>query len=172
MATLPRPVVIQGTGRRAELSLDDLRFLAKLEGRPLPRGQALVDLVGLSSSAAYRRIRELKRRGALAFAASVRPSKACECVTYLKVDWAKAGTGRLLEDAIARDPAIVSASRITGSHDYRLVTRHPDFRNAEDWGRRMSAHPMVSNRLTRFCSTVFETSNYAAAILGPDKATP
>lgn len=153
------------------LSLDDLRFLAKLEGKPLPRGQALVDLLGVSPSAAYRRIRGLRRRGALAFGALVKPSaEACECVTYLKVDWAEAGSGQALERLIARDPEIVTASRITGSYDYRLVSRHRDLRSANDWGRRISAHPVVSNRVTRFCTTVFETSNYAAALLGSDPA--
>ncbi|MEO8115854.1 MAG: hypothetical protein ABI655_15805, partial [Phenylobacterium sp.] len=78
---------------------------------------------------------------------------------------------QFLDEFIANDPEIVSASRIAGNYDYRIVSKHLDFRSANEWAARMSSHPMVSNIQMKFCATVFDRSNYAAAILGSDDAS-
>jgi DNA-binding Lrp family transcriptional regulator len=153
----------------AGLSLDDLRILAKLEGKPLPRGQALAAALGASPSVAWRRVRNLRRLGALSLVSPVglRPGM-CECVTYLKVDWVHGNSLDPLDSWIANDPAILTAARVTGRYDYRLSSRHQDIGSADDWSRGLLSRPKVAEVLTQFCSTVFNRPTFAAAILGTD----
>jgi DNA-binding Lrp family transcriptional regulator len=153
--------------RPVDLSLDELRVLARLEGKPLPRGPDLADVLGLSPNAAWRRIRDLRRRGVLAFVSPVRlPEGMCECVTYLKINGAHVGSLDRLDEWIAADPATTAAATVTGVYDYRLVSMHRDLRSANDWSRRLEARPEVAEVRTSFCSILFERHAYAAAILG------
>lgn len=153
----------------AEVSSDDLQALVKLEGRTLPRGQALADLLEVSHSSAWRTVRRLKRAGALGSVAAVRlRPETCECVTYLRMDWTHTAGVPGIEDRIAHDPAIVAAARVTGGYDYRLQSVHADYRLANAWSRELQAHPHVARILTKFCRTIFDRPRYAAAILGSD----
>ena len=157
--------------RPAGLSLDELRVLAKLEGRPLPRGPGLAEALGLSPNAAWRRVRDLKRLGAMAFVSPVRlPPGTCACVTYLKINGAHTGSLDLLDEWIAADPATTAAARVTGTYDYRLNSAHRDLRSANDWSRSLEARPEVAEVRTRFCDILFERHAYAAAILGTGSA--
>lgn len=152
-----------------------LRMLAKLEGKTLPRGQALADALGISPSAAWDLIRDLRKRGVLGLVSVVSDHRPlCECVTYLKVDWTQNKDLREFDDWLARDPEIFVAARIAGNYDYRLRSGHRDFRRANDWSRSLEADPRISKVWTRFCTTVFDRPNYAAAILGdaPDAGEP
>jgi hypothetical protein len=125
----------------------------------------------MSPNAAWRRVRDLKRLGALGFVSPLKlPSGTCECVTYLKINGAHAGSLDLLDDWIATDPATTAAARVTGTYDYRLSSTHRDFRSASDWSRGLEARPEVAEVLTRFCDILFERHAYAAAILGTDSA--
>ncbi len=63
--------------RPVALSRDELQVLARLEGKPLPRGSDLAAALGLSPNAAWRRIRELRRRGVLDFVSPVKLPAAC-----------------------------------------------------------------------------------------------
>lgn len=144
-------------------------MLAKLEGKTLPRGQALADALGVSSTAAWELIRDLRRRGVLDLVSVVSDRRPqCECVTYLKVDWAERFDLHAFDAWLADDPEIFVAVRIAGNYDYRLRSRHWDVRRANDWSRGLAADPRVSKVWTRFCTTLFDRPNYAAAILGSD----
>jgi len=151
----------------AAVTLDDLRVLARLEGRPLPRGQALADALGVSPATAWNHVRRLRRIGALTFVSLVklRPD-ACECITYLQLDAAGPGDLDALDRRLAADPVIMLASRVTGEFDYRIHSLHADCWSANDWSRSLEAAPRVSRISTRFSTTVFERPSYAAAILG------
>jgi len=152
------------------LSPDDLRIVAKLEGKPLPRGGALAEVLELSPAAASRLVRGLRRRGALGSVSLVGLAPGvCECLTYIKIDWLQGGAPQLLDDWIAKDPAIVDGARVTGNFDYRLMSRHRSFRAANDWSQGLMSRPKVSDVLTHFCTTKFDRPNYAAAILGTDE---
>lgn len=153
------------------LSLDELRMLARLEGRPLPRGPELADVLGVSPSAAWRRVHDLKRLGALSFVSPIKlPSGTCECVTYVKINGAHLGGLDLLDEWIATDPATIAAARVTGAYDYRLSSAHRDLRSASDWSRGLEARPEVAEVMTRFCDILFDRHAYAAAILGTGSA--
>ena len=144
-----------------------LRALAKLEGRTLPRGQALADALGLSPGAAWDLIRDLRRRGVLDLVSVIDDRRpVCECVTYLKVDWTRTPDLAAFDDWLAADPEILAAARIAGNYDYRLRSGHRDVRRANDWSRTLAADPRISKVWTRFCATVFERPRYAAALLG------
>lgn len=148
-------------------TLDDLRILARLEGKPLPRGQALADALGVSLVAAWGHIRRLKRLGALGLVSPVRlRPETCECITYLKIQGTRAGDLPSLDARLAADPMVTLASRIAGSFDYRLHSVHEDYRSANDWARSLESHPAVARISTRYCQTLFDTRHYAAAILG------
>ncbi|MET0272314.1 MAG: HTH domain-containing protein [Phenylobacterium sp.] len=158
------------TGRTAGpkgAALEDLKILAILEGRPLPRGQALADALGVSVIAAWSHIRRLKGLSLLAFVSPVkfRP-ETCECITYLKIQGTQAADLVALDARIAADPAVTVASRITGGFDYRLHSVHEDYRRANDWSRNLDSHPAVARISTRYCRTLFDRRSYAAAILG------
>jgi len=151
------------------LSPEDLRIVAKLEARPLLRGQALATALGMGPSLAWRRVRELRRRGVLNSATSITLRRdICECVTLLKVDWVDPGGLELLDSWIADDQAILTAARVTGPYDYRLRSRHLDIRSASDWSRSLLSRPKVAEVLTQFCTTLFDRPNFAAAILGTE----
>ncbi len=144
-------------------------MLARLEGRTLPRGQALADLLEVSHSSAWRTVRRLKRAGALGSVATVRLRPGtCECVTYLKMDWTQTAAMPAMENRIADDPAVVTAARVTGGYDYRLQSVHEDYRCANAWSRDLEAQPHITRVLTRFCRTIFDRPRYAAAILGSE----
>ncbi len=159
--------------RRADkpkgLSLEDLRVLAELEAKPLPRGRALSRALGVSAAVAWSRVRGLQRLGALSIVTLVNhQTRMCECVTYLRVDWVDPSSLDPLDNWILNDPAILSAARITGCYDYRLSSRHCDVRSANDWSRSLLSRPKVAEVLTKFCRTVSDRPNFAAAILGSD----
>lgn len=151
------------------LSTDELRMLAKLEGRPLPRGQVLADLLGVSPTTAWRLVRRLRRQGALRFVSTARlRPRTCQCITYLKVDWAGLRSLESLDDKLRRDPAIMTADRITGGCDYRLLSRHADYQSANAWTRDIESHPSVARAETRFCASMWDRPHYAAARLAAD----
>ncbi len=161
--------------RRAEgpggLPPGALRALAKLEGRTLPRGQALADALGLSPSAAWDLIRDLRQRGVLDLVSVVDDQRpVCECVTYLKVDWTRTPDLPAFDAWLAADPEILAAARIAGNWDYRLRSAHRDYRRANDWSRALEADPRITRVWTRFCATVFDRPHYAAALLGSSDA--
>jgi biotin operon repressor len=160
------------TRRRTRLATttpDDLWIVARLEGKPLLRGQALADALGLSPAAARAHVRRLKRLGVLAFVSSaqLRP-ETCECITYLQVGGTGPGDLESLDRRIAADPFILLASRLAGDFDCRLYSRHADYRTADAWSRSFEADPRISRISTRFSKTLFERPNYAAAILGTE----
>jgi hypothetical protein len=153
-----------------QLTASELRLLAKLEGRPLPRGPALEAALGVSAAAALRLVRKLRRAGLLAFAAVTRPAPgACACISYLQIDWSLT-TSQTLEDGFRRDPAICLADRILAAADYRLVSSHADHRAANSWIRGLRDTPGVARLTTRFCATVCDRPRFAAARLAADEA--
>jgi hypothetical protein len=135
----------------------------------MPRGQALADLLGVNPTAAWRLVRRLRRQGALRFmsAACVRPD-CCQCITWLKVDWAATDSPDALDTWLRADPAIMTADRVTGTSDYRLLSRHAHYRAANAWARDLAAHPSVSRAVTRFCASLEDRPNYAAARLAAE----
>jgi len=152
-----------------ELSREELVLLARLEGRPLPRGQALADLLGVSPTAAWRLVRRLRQQGALGFVSTARiRADACQCVTLLKVQWTQTSNLDALDAHLRADPAIVTADRVTGASDYRIVSRHADYQAANAWTRALAAHVNVAHAASRFCTTVYDRPNYAAARLAAD----
>lgn len=173
--TRPRPALVcVVAGRRRstpppELSHGELVMMSRLEGRPLPRGKALADLLGVSPTAAWRLVRRLRRQGVLGFVstARIRPD-ACDCITLLKVDWAHSANLDVLDAHLRADPAIVTADRVTGSSDYRLHSRHADYQAANAWARAIAAHPNVAHAASRFCTALYDRPNYAAARLAAD----
>jgi len=152
-----------------ELSREELFLLSRLEGRPLPRGQALADLLGVSPTAAWRLVRRLRRQGALGFVSTARlRADACQCVTLLKVDWRATSNLDALDAHLCADAAIVTADRVTGAADYRILSQHADYQRANAWTRALAAHPNVAHAVSRFCNTVYDRPNYAAARLAAD----
>ena len=154
----------------ADLTADELRALARLEGKPLPRGQELADALRLRPSAAWDFVRRLRKSGALRLVSPVRlPPGACECITYLRVDAVRPDALVALERQIVDDPLVTTAARITGRYDYRLFSRHADYRDAHAWSRALEVSPGVAQVVTRICETVIERPCMAAAILGSDE---
>lgn len=94
--------------------------------------------------------------------------ETCECVTYLKVDWIGGDGLQALDAWILDDPAILIGARVTGAYDYRLVSRHLDYRAANAWSRDLMFRPKVLRVLTQFCTTQFDRPNYAAAMRGTE----
>ena len=153
----------------ADLSADELRALARLEGNPLPRGQALADALQMRPSAAWDFVRRLRRSGALRLVSPVKlPLGACECITYLRIDAVRPDDLSELERRIADDPLVMTAAAITGRYDYRLFSRHSDYRSANAWSRALEVAPGVAQVVTRICERVLERPCVAAAILGSD----
>ncbi|THD81694.1 MAG: hypothetical protein E7812_02420 [Phenylobacterium sp.] len=111
----------------------------------------------------------LRQIGALRLVALLRlPPGICECVTYLKVGWADPDSLEALDAWILADAAITVAVRVTGAYDYRLSSRHADFRSATDWSRSLLLRPKVDKAVTQFCTVIADRPHYAAAILGAD----
>jgi hypothetical protein len=105
----------------------------------------------------------------LGFGASIRiAGEACECVSYLKIDWSRAGGVRSIDERLRSDPAILVADRVAGDADYRLFSRHADYRAANAWARELLSEAGVSQLTTRFCARVSRHSRYAAARLAAD----
>lgn len=155
----------------AALTHAELTLLARLEGEPLPRGQALAQTLGISPRAAWKLIVRLRRSGVLKFTSGVRlRAEACECVSDLKVDWSRLAEPEVLEAELRRDPAIVAADRVAGACDYRVASRHRDYRAAAAWDRRLAGLPGVAEVRTRFCGRVQERPRYAAIRLALEAA--
>jgi hypothetical protein len=153
------------------LTANELALLARLEGRPLPRGPALAAELGVRTSAALRIVRRLRRQGWLAFAAVARPAPgACVCISYLVVDWSRTA-GAALEARLQQDRAVLVADRILGAADYRLLSSHADHRAANAWMRDWRDAPGVARLTTKFCATVCDRPRYAAARLAADAAS-
>jgi hypothetical protein len=153
------------------LTAKELGLLARLEGRPLPRGAALAAVLGVSTTTALRIVRKLRRQGWLASAAVARPAPHdCACISYLLVDWSRA-TVETLEDRLRRDTAVLVADRVLGAIDYRLFSIHADHRAANTWMRDLRETPGVARLTTRFCATVCDRPRFAAARLAADEAS-
>jgi hypothetical protein len=84
----------------------------------------------------------------------------------MKVDWARLGDAEVLEAELRADPAIMTADRLAGACDYRLFSRHGDYRRAAAWDRRVATLPGVAQVRTRFCAAVREAPRFAAIRLG------
>jgi len=147
-------------------SAEELRLLSRLEGRPLPRGEALAALLGFDAAAARRFVTRFRALGVLRLTAVLQaPSGSCDCVTDLRIDWSRAGDPAALEQRMRLDPAILVADRMLGSSDYRLFSRHCDYRAANDWIRRFAADPAIGQMTTRFCTGLQGRPRHAAARL-------
>lgn len=147
------------------LTAAELQALARLEGRPLPRGRALEARLGLSPAAARRMIHRLRARGLLTITgAGPPPPGGCACVTYVHLDWTQA-RAEALEARFRDDPAVLIADRLLGPSDYRLFSRHADYRVASAWVRDLEAEPGVSRLGNRFCTLAWDRPHYAAARL-------
>jgi hypothetical protein len=154
------------------LTANELALLARLEGRPLPRGGALAAALGVSTSAARRILRKLRGQGWLAFAGVARPTAhGCACISYLAADWSRTAR-QTLEDRLRQDPAILVADRILGAADYRLFSSHGDHRAANAWARALSETPGVGRLTTKICANVCDRPRFAAARLAADAASP
>jgi DNA-binding Lrp family transcriptional regulator len=146
-----------------------LRRLAALEGKPLPRGRALADTLGMQPSAAWGFVRRMRRAGVLHLVSPVRlRSEVCDCITDVQVDTSNPAALDLFESRIAADPSVLVAARVTGNCDYRLFSRHRDYRSANDWSRSLEADPGVTRVRTRLCDVILDRSGVATAILGSD----
>ena len=151
-----------------QLTANELALLARLEGRPLPRGPALAAALGVPAGEALRLIRRLQRQGWLTLAALVRPPPAaCACITYLQVDWSRITADRL-EDRLRADPSILAADRVLGACDYRLLSTHADHRSAGVWLRALREEPGVARLATRYCARLCDRPRFAAARLAAD----
>ena len=149
--------------------MDELRVLTRLEGKPLPRGRDLAAILEMGPSAAWSFVRRLRRAGVLKLVSPVRPPRnACDCVTYLRVDAVRPEDLITLERRIADDPRVMDAALITGCYDYRLFSRHADYRAASAWSRSLEESRGVTKVMTRICRTFVERPGVAAAILGSD----
>ncbi|WP_372784613.1 hypothetical protein [Phenylobacterium sp.] len=149
-----------------------MRLLAKLEGRPLPRGEALAVLLGCDAAAARRFVTRFRERGVLRLADAVQaPPESCDCVSHVRIDWSRVSDQAALERRICMDPAILVADLILGNSDYRLFSRHRDFRAAHGWIRQLESDPAIGQMTTRFCAGLRARPNYAAARLArtPDE---
>lgn len=143
--------------------------MARLEGKPLPRARALAEALDMRPSAAWDFIRRMRRSGVLRLVSPVKlPPDACECITYLRVDAVRPDDLAALERRISADPLVMAAAAITGRYDYRLFSRHADYRSANAWSRDLEASLGVAQVVTRICETVIERPGMAAAILGSD----
>lgn len=151
------------------LTAEELRLLARLEGRPLPHGPLLEALSGVQAAATLRLLRRLRRQGWLVFGAVARAPVACACISFLQIDWSRA-SGEVLEDHFRRDPDILTADRILGASDYRLFSVHADHRAANAWTRALREEPGIARLNTRFCASVRDRPHYAAARLAADQA--
>jgi DNA-binding Lrp family transcriptional regulator len=141
--------------------------LAKLEGKPLPRGRALAEALDMRPSAAWDFVRRMRRSGALRLVSPIKaPPEACECISYLRIHAVRPDEIAALERRIAADPQVTVAAMITGSYDYRLFSRHSDYRSAHAWSRALAAAPGVAHIATRICERVIERPCVAAALLG------
>ena len=144
-------------------------MLALIEGRPLPRGQALADLLGLSQNAARALVRRLVKQGVLILADTVPANSiGVDCISYIEVDAVQAGNLEALDDYLRADPVIVVADRITGNFDYRLCSRHPDYRKANEWARGLASRADIARVLSQVCMSRREQLTYAAALLAAD----
>jgi DNA-binding Lrp family transcriptional regulator len=159
------------TRRPAEVhvSMDELRLLARLEGRPLPRGDDLAQVLGLKPAAAWKFVRRMRRAGVLRLVSPVRlRPDTCECITDVQVDATRPADLDALESRFSADLTVMCAARVTGVYDYRLISRHHDYKSANAWSRELEMQPGVMRLRTRMCETVRESWRLAAAILGSD----
>ena len=154
-----------------QLTPNALALLARLEGRPLPRGPALEAVLGVRAATALRLMHRLRRDGWLTFATVHRTSRGdCACISYLSIDWSLTGP-ETLEARFQVDPAILTADRILGAADYRLFSCHADHRAANAWVRELRETRGLARISTRFCATVCDRPRFAAARLAADEAS-
>jgi len=153
-----------------QLTATELALLARLEGRPLPRGPALEAELGIGAGPTLRLLRRLQRQGWLKFGAVARaPPDACACISYVQADWS-AASAVTLEDRFRDDSAILSADRILGASDYRLLSTHGDYRQASTWLRELREAPGVGRLTSKFCAAICDRPRFAAARLSADAA--
>ena len=147
-----------------------LALLARLEGAPLPSGEDLADLLGLSRKAAYGVLTRLRQSGVLRTIMVAQPGDwVCECVAYLRVWMTDKAALAALERRLARDPSVTVVAQISGVHDYRLEALHPDVTRAQAWFRNLLTDDAVAQGDLRFTRTVHKRFTTAAALLAGDQ---
>lgn len=153
------------------VSLDDLKFIARIEGRPRARGREIAAELGVSHTSAWRLITRLENKGAIRFETAVRRDfigGECECVAYLKARLADQGAIDDFEATMMADPRVRRMARIAGKQDYRLQAMHSEPASANAWFRSLLEHPAVLGGELSFIRLLIDRPTYAAAVLGSD----
>lgn len=157
--------------RRPVISLADLQFIARMEGRPKAKGREVAAALGVSRTSAWRLLNRLKAKGVIRFETAVRRDLinggcSCECVVYLKTRLSDQAMVSTFEAGLTGDVSVRSFARISGRYDYRIHAAHPDARAANNWYRTLLDGPAVNGGTLDFIRTVFDRPTNVAALLG------
>lgn len=119
---------------------------------------AVRQALGVSPAVLRQRLSLLKRLGVARTVAIFDPlatGRPVESVNLVRLRLHALGVLADFEAACAADPAIMRASRITGTHDYRLTAFHADLSAAAAWARALRDHTEVAAVDQRFVRTLF-----------------
>lgn len=150
---------------------DDLRIVALIEGRPMLKGRDLADMLGVSSTTAWRILTRLETLGIIRQDTATGrelAGGACECLAYLNAAWIDRAALEAFDRALETDHAIWSAVRIAGKFDYRVQAFHADVAAANAWFRRLLSRPAISGGKLVFLRTILDRPRFAAAVLGQE----
>ncbi|PVM84481.1 hypothetical protein DDF62_22385 [Caulobacter radicis] len=157
------------------ISDDDLRTIARIEGRPKMMTRTIAAALGVSVTTAWRLIARFRAEGMIRNVAAIRRDErggSVECVAYLDVITTRRAEIDAFEAALAVDPLVWSAVRITGPRDYRIQAFVPDLVSARVWYHALLSRPGVVNGELVIARTILERHCFAAAILGQEDRHP
>ncbi|USQ94207.1 Lrp/AsnC family transcriptional regulator [Caulobacter sp. RL271] len=144
----------------------DLAVMARLEGRPLPTVHELAEMLGVSSTTAFRIIARFKRNGMLKLIDRVvLPGDICHCVADLRTRLLTGLDLDRLEQRLREDPYVSAAAAVTGKHNYRVLAVHRDMAEANAWFKAMLTEPAVIDGALTFCRPIIDRRDYAQALL-------
>lgn len=135
------------------------------------KGRDLADMLGVSSTTAWRILTRLETSGVIRQAAASRrdlAGGACECVAYLNAEWIDRAAIEAFDRALATNAAIWSGVRMAGKFDYRVQVFHRDVATANAWFRDLLSRPGISGGKLVFLRTIFDRQCFAAAVLGQE----
>jgi Lrp/AsnC family leucine-responsive transcriptional regulator len=133
----------------------DRRILALLAADSALTGEAIGERVGLSPSAAHRRVKQLERDGLITgygakLSRAARGNPATVFVAVTLIDQRRE-TMECFEAAIAREPLVSEAHLMSGEYDYLLKAEIPESDSFERVHREvLAALPGVQRLVTHF----------------------
>lgn len=138
-----------------QIDLIDRKILAALSADSAQTSERLGERIGLSPSAAHRRVRHLEEAGLIAGygarlsrAARGNPSTVFVAVTLVDQ---RRETMECFEEAIAREPLVAEAHLMSGEYDYLLKAEVPETDSFERVHREvLAALPGVHRLVTHF----------------------